>query len=330
MPRYRYVPILRAKAGEAAALESLTPDAKARIYPLLQLLKATPKGVADRIGAAWQGRAAMADGTHFAAVGGDPDAWRDFFRKLGKAGVNVVPVLSPAAPAAHLAAARRLIDRYAPGAALRVGAAAVRRAADIARTNGLDPAATDLIVDLAAIGAASPDTLGLAMAAELARLDAGWRSVTLAASAAPKDFSALAAGVNVVPRNDFALWLQVAGEAGRRVDFGDYATVHPDLSDVPGAAMANATVSVRYTRDDDWLFVKGRRIGGPAGRGMEPQYRAHARTLVGHRGFGGVDGCAADARIRKIAAGPASAGNRTTWVTLAVNRHLSLVADRLD
>ena len=64
---------------------------------------------------------------------------------------------------------------------------------------------------------------------------------------------------------------------------------------------------------------------------MGQQYRHHARTLAADRHFGGVANCWADQRIQHIAglASTAGAGNRSTWAAIGINRHISLVADRL-
>ena len=94
--------------------------------------------------------------------------------------------------------------------------------------------------------------------------------------------------------------------------------------------MTRASVSVRYTVDNDWIVVKGNPTTGARGRPMPEQFRAHAQILIDEQGFGNLNGCWGDQRIEQIAAGESRPGSRTTWVEIGVNRHLSLVANRLN
>jgi len=140
----------------------------------------------------------------------------------------------------------------------------------------------------------------------------------------------------LVPRLDWRLWQNVSPLVSGPLDYADYGTSNPDMADVPPYVMGNATVSVKYTLDNDWLMVKGRPTSGRTGLPMAGQYFSHATTLHGTAGFGGVPGCWADTRITQIAlrmpalGGRArTSGSRTSWVEISMNRHLSLVCDRL-
>jgi hypothetical protein len=121
----------------------------------------------------------------------------------------------------------------------------------------------------------------------------------------------------------------VAPQVPFQLDYGDYGVSDPDLIEPPGIAMARATISVRYSVDNDWIIRKGYPITGARGRPQGHQYRDHATALTNEPDFGGVSPCWADARIQQIAGGTIGSGNRTTWVEISVNRHLSLIADRL-
>jgi hypothetical protein len=158
---------------------------------------------------------------------------------------------------------------------------------------------------------------------------AQWRSITLASSAAPRDYTALPIGRSDIPRLDWQLWQAASRQVQFQLDYGDYGIAHPDLTEPPGIAMVRASVSVRYTIDDFWIVLKGQATTGPRGQPMDRQYRAHARTLVADRQFNRLANCWGDQRIQQIAAQTTGAGNRTTWVSIGANRHLSLVADRL-
>jgi hypothetical protein len=192
--------------------------------------------------------------------------------------------------------------------------------------------AIDLVVDLKHIGSVDVASFGGYVASVIAqnasRL-ATFRSVTLAAAAAPKDRGALSRGVNRVPRKDWLLWNAVRPHVPIQVDYGDYLTGHPDLTEPPGAAMAKATVSARYTLDTDWLIIKGWSTGGQHGLPMRQQYRSHATLIANDPGFLGVPGVWADAQINQASSGAQGTASRGKWSGFAANRHLSWVADRL-
>jgi hypothetical protein len=135
----------------------------------------------------------------------------------------------------------------------------------------------------------------------------------------------------MVQRKDWLTWQGVYPNVPFELDFSDSGHVHPSLEEVPGYAMANATVSIRYTIDDAWIIQKGVATTGPNGIDMGTQYREHAQTLVADPDFDQIPGCWGDDRIRMYAAAPAggSAGGRPQWAAILLNRHISLVADRL-
>lgn len=132
-----------------------------------------------------------------------------------------------------------------------------------------------------------------------------------------------------MPRKEWHLWRAVAPAIGFQLDFADTGTLHPDLTDPPGIGMINASVSARYTIDDNWIVRRGRPQSGRTGLPMATQYRGHAVAFAADPHFGGLPNCWADAQITAISGGAPRSGNRTTWATIGLNRHLSLVADRL-
>jgi hypothetical protein len=128
---------------------------------------------------------------------------------------------------------------------------------------------------------------------------------------------------------DWTLWHNVHSAAPAQLDYGDFGVAHPNLADPPGYAMANATVSARYSLDNYWLMIKGRSTKGINGLPMGQQYRGHAAAIVSTAGAGGLIGCWGDQEINRISASPLRPGGRPQWVAYSTSRHLSLVADRL-
>lgn len=159
-----------------------------------------------------------------------------------------------------------------------------------------------------------------------------WKSLVLLSGSAPKDHSALALGRNCIPRLDWRLWNSVR-QTYPNIDYGDYANLHSDLTPPPPVAMRNATVSVRYTTDSEWIIYKGVNPGGANGQSMTLQYIQHAQQLICEPKFEILTKSWADKEISKVAAMPLSsisgAGGRTEWAGYSINRHLSLVAAQL-
>ncbi|MBR1156264.1 hypothetical protein JQ575_37485 [Bradyrhizobium sp. JYMT SZCCT0428] len=188
-----------------------------------------------------------------------------------------------------------------------------------------------MVVNLKEVQGLDPGLLHPVVVSALSKnIAAGqWRSVTLAASSAPKDHGGLPSGRSTVPRRCWHVWNTAANAMSFSLDFGDYAAGTPDLTDPPGMAMTKATVSARYAVDGEWVVLKGKPTNGKTGITMPTQYKGHAAALVAEPKFGGLPVCWGDDRILQINAGSATPGNRTTWASIGASRHLSLVAARL-
>ncbi len=328
---YRYVPLLRAKAGEANALFNLTPQAKDRMFPILHLATSITPALIVKIGNAWSGRSLGLDGLfNFDATGSAADM-QTVFNGLRAAGVSVVPCVEYGASAGYLAAVGPMAQTANSGLVVK------SRLGDLGAVEawlvggGWATQNIDLVITAGHIADIGPGVLDAVVAHALQNLanPQAWRSVTLAGSAAPKDMSALSLGANLVPRLDWQLWQATAPQQAYQVDYGDFGISHPDMTEPPGYVMGKATVSVRYSLDDQWLVVKGRPVSGNNGIPMPAQYSSHAQTLSGAPGFGGLVGCWGDGRIGRITSSAGTPGSRQTWVEIGVSRHLSLVADRL-
>jgi hypothetical protein len=248
--------------------------------------------------------------------------------------IPVLPAVECNAPPNYVTAVQRFVGRFAPGVVVKANLRQLPNVAAWVASQNWAASNVDLVISAGHAADYDPAMFeGFVLHAIQTNIQNGnvWRSVTLAASSAPKDHSALALGSNVIPRLDWQLWNAVAPQLRFQVDFGDYGIAFPDLAEVPGIAMTRATVSVRYTIDNDWIVLKGRPTTGAHGQPMGDQYRAHAQHLLREPHFDQLQNCWGDTRVRQIAATtpPQGAGNRTQWVAITVNRHLSLVADRL-
>lgn len=329
--QFQYVPTLRTKAGEVVALRNLQPLAKQRTVPIFQLAPRLSTRFAADIANAWSLLPIALDGTIETANTGTAAGFNSLFSALGNSGSPIIPVVDIGAAQPYLGAVAAAVNKYAPGLILRAPLHSVQHAASWLTTLSWSTTDADLLIDCGHIADIDPQLILQIVTNVFGTVPlVGWRSITLTASAAPKDASALATGPNMIPRRDWQLWQAVATQFPG-LNYGDYGIAHRDLTEPPGYAMANATVSVRYTLDADWLIRKGRSTRGVRGLPMTAQYHSHAQAIVRHPGFGQVPGCWADAEISRIASrgGAGAAGGRQTWIQIGVNRHISLVCHRL-
>lgn len=329
--KYTYRPHLRSKTGEATALQNLSGKAKARVEPVFHLVENFSSTFAADVAKSWAGLPLALDGSFNAHKTGSLVSFDKAFHDLGKAGVAAAPAVRIGASGPYLANVQTKIGNYAAGTTLTVSLADLPTALAWAMAHGFAPGLTDLIVNLDDVSGIAPATLHPTISTMLnANLSSGvWRSITLAASSAPKDNSALKYGRNAIPRRCWEAWNAGAIVVPFRLDFGDYGTTTPELQDPPGYVMSNVTVSARYTTDKELIVRKGKVTKGKTGQPMPTQYLDHAKALIAEPAFGGVTGCWGDSRIGDIKTGAARPGNRTTWASIAASRHMSLVADRL-
>lgn len=299
---------------------------------MIHLVHVPPDTFGDRVGDAWTGLPMALDGTFQTEIAGSAQSFVQMFDRIGRKRVSLIPSIEYNAAPTYLAAVQRVRGRYAPGLMVKVKPNQLRAVAGWVTAQGWNAAEVDLVVTLGGIAGYDPDTLGPAVAHSIITHIPNpppWRSITLSSSAAPQDHGGLATGRNDVPRLEWQIWQAVSDASPYQIDFADYSTITPDLTDPPGYVMARATVSVRYTIDDVWIILKGRATTGRNAQQMTPQYRAHAQTLVADPAFDGLTGCWADGHIQQIANNQIGAGSRSVWASLAANRHLSFIADRM-
>jgi hypothetical protein len=328
----RYIAALRAKAGEATALQHLIPAARARVLPMVALSATPTPNFAPSLITAWAGLPLALDGQYNDHISGSAAAFTAMFHAAGNGGIPIIPTASMRSSTSYLNAVRNAVGRYAPGLVVRCRLNELSSIGAWATARDWHLADADLLITLGDVSTQDPGTFASylihTLTTQLPRRPQ-WRSITLGASSAPRDHGALNPGQNIVPRREWQIWQAVAPNVPFSLDYADSGPLYPSLDEPPGFALATATVSVRYTTEPHWIILKGTRTTGPRGRSMTLQYRAHARALVRDRLFGRVTGCWADDQIQAIATETRTAGNRTTWAAIGVNRHLSVIADRL-
>jgi hypothetical protein len=327
-----YMPMLRSKAGEAVALTHLAAPMKQHVYPVAHLTQFPPATFASAVTSAWCGYGMALDGQFQCGMLGSTRGFEQMFDQIGRGGVALIPSAECHAMKPYLAAVQSVRNRFARGVLVKARPRQLHDVPVWCAAQGWAAAETDLVVDLGDIAGYDAETLTSAVVRAIRDHipdPSPWRSLTLAASAAPRDDSALLPGRNVVPRTEWKVWRAVAESIPQPLNYADCLTAHPDLSDPPGYAAARGLVSVRYTAADEWIILRGDPVGGAAPHAMASQYFAHARALAADPKFGGLKACWADDRIREIASGAPGGGSRSVWTTIVASRHLAFVAEQV-
>jgi hypothetical protein len=355
----RYITILKGKQGELNALGQAGPDVLDGCTPLLEVIGQNETDdraqlvskTTDKIAKVWSpGRPPLiVDAADLDTSASDPDdgdatdevpVVRALVDSLRTRGIGTVPVVRLTDPEDVFEALRESCARDGLGAAVRLTPSDLDDSVlpleqlleTRAQSLGLDsPALVDVVLDFGSI----TDENALALAARLGRFLVNdltrqpWRTAAVGAGAFPPDLSKVAPNtIGSVPRLDKQLWQRLSGVQTRRpLDFADYAVTNPFLP--VGGAFA-APPQLRYTTDDAWLVMKGRR-----------------QDRLGHKQFFGIclaiaqhEGPAFDAslswgdsRIHEAALSVASEvarpGNAATWRSIATSHHLAWVVRSL-
>ena len=335
-----YMPILKWKRGEQAALANLGPADKISTLPVIELLvlpdadqapddqgRGPFHAIVQQILRAWGTTTPIAvdmedaDGTTLHPI--------DVLFAAGRGvGLQLVPVTGPARSPDYQAAIARAVGSDHRGVVLRLSpddlfdASMPANVQQVLTQLGVAPPDVDFLCDLGFIGGQNAPMLVTAVRGVLANIPvlATWRHLIVAASNLPSDFSTIH-GLGSVPRTEWALWNALRG-AARSPSFGDYAVAHPIYTQVPFAGAAN----IRYTIASDWLIFRGFKVTMPGGFA---QFVTMSQQLVLSPSFCGPGFSWGDGQIALYAGGASGTGNMTTWRAIATNHHIVFVLRQL-
>lgn len=351
----RYVPVLKGKEGEFAALESLGLPERDGLVPLIELpgvpydhakeedaktIDQHLSGLGARIRKSWHDgplfldlrlceSLAVADGRNALSV-----ALADCVAQH----VDVRPVVTTFSCADYKTAATNFLAASRSGACIRLLPDNFDEErdlhADLDDLLGelrLRHADVDLMVDHGALPAADRSTnVQLTRARFQAVPDAArWRTLILAGTSFPPDLSDVEAQtIERLPRREWDLWeaLQRRPNQLPRADlvFADYVISHPVSLEVD-PRMMRMSASIRYTAETCWLIVKGRNVRQ---HGFE-QYFDLCRRLIQEPEYKGRTYSWGDGFIANCAEESQGPGNATTWRKVGTNHHLTLVCRQL-
>jgi hypothetical protein len=344
-----YAPILRTKQGELEAFAKLGLPVAASIRPLFDVRLDQVHGLGEKevlkiarlaksLRKAWPWQGACAVDFSILRDKLDPIA-QTLFNAMREQELIVVPVVT----SAHNDDFKKLMVRFARevgrGICLRLPirqeSSPASQLGSMRATLGMAPEEMDLVLDMGPSTELPAWLLSQGVAGFISSLVdlPKYRSFTLASTSAPKSMAEYARGsINLVPRREWALWKAICDQPKlvRCPDFGDYTAVHPeDVTFDPEKMRLGG--KIRYTTEESWLFVKGGAIsgkGGAKGLGFE-QFRVLSKHLMKRPEYRGKDFSWGDAFIHDCAEGTGPLGNLRTWVSVAVNQHVSFVVHQL-
>jgi hypothetical protein len=349
-----YVPMLKGKEGEFAALEGLELDIRDKITPLIEVpnvpydyandrpaksLDSHVAGIGERLNRCWRSGPLYLDLPWFQNGEYLEDgrlALAAVLTDCSERGLSVIPVVSTASSESYLRAAGDHARRFGTGVCLRL---LVRDFEDndpdsatsgvLERTGPLTPENIDVLLDLEDLGTDSGRAVLIARSVLSMLPEGNWRRIILAGASFPSDLSEVsAARTTTLPRREWQLWQTLHKRPGplrqHNLIFGDYAVAHPVPTELDPRTM-RMSASIRYTTPDSWLVVKGRNVRQ---YGFE-QYFELSRSLVSRPEYCGRDFSWGDGYLSDCAAGVTGPGNATTWRKVGTNHHITLVAREL-
>lgn len=339
--RAHYVPVLKAKQGEFAALS--THRDRSSMTPLLEfvppseapklrhVIDLTLKRLLPSVGPKWPfffdtqhlGNAEL-DGAHCLRV---------IAERLQEAGLKATPVIGIARTKSHQVAAAAAVKILGGDVCLRLTAKdfdSWRKLnsgiSDALNVVGTTVDRTHLVIDAGAVCNMGGETVAGLFAANmnLVRMLTGFKTVTVAAAAFPDGVSDLVANSwNYVPRADWLAWLALGNyELKRMPAFGDYGIASPKL---PHTGPAKILAQLRYTHEQNFLVWKGADIRK---EGYE-QFFGICEQLVELPEFRGPEFSSGDAVIAEKAEGSGTSGNPTKWREIANSHHFAEVSHGL-
>lgn len=349
-----YVPVLKGKEGEFAALEALTPEIRTRLMPLIEIprvpydyandrpsksLNNHIAGIADRLLRCCQGLALYMDLPSFEEE--DPADGRSALEVVladcvGK-GVHVVPVVSRTSSPEYLAVAGAHAQASGLGLCVRLLVEDFEEDVEIDSeierllgSSGAKENDADLVLDLKDLGPeASRAVLVARSVFSMIKGHNSWRRIVLAAASFPEDLSEVdSARMSTLPRREWELWKTLQRRPTLlprpEIIFADYAISHPVPKELDPRTM-RMSASIRYTTQEDWLVVKGRNVRQ---YGFD-QYFDLCKALVKRPEFFGEDYSWGDSYIAACAREKVGPGNATTWRKVGTNHHLTVIVKQI-
>ena len=342
-----YVPVLKVKRGEKAALLALAPALRARITPLLEIVERQPDKaatVSKHLDTAFKDLAASAavfervflDAREIAADG--QSAALEVFQRATAAGIQFVPVTGLHRPADLLPA----LAHQARGLVLRLTRQEFEAGGLTAEIQvfmakyGLAHQGVDLVVDLGAVDdmvSAGVMALTTAFLADVPDIDQ-WRTLTVSGCAFPQSMGGVGTNSHaLVERAEWLAWRDGLHANRQHIlrlpSYSDCAIQYPTGVEGFDPRIMAVSAAIRYALNEEWLLIKGESTRKTPPSIQFPQLAI--QLVYGHLNphFDGAHHCSGCASMKAAADGAPRLGSAEAWRRLGTIHHLSKVMDGL-
>ena len=340
-----YVPILKVKRAEKAALEHIALALRPRITPLLEIVERKKETFEGHMKTAFRKLAesvreyprCFLDVREISPDG--PQAASQVFGRAAAAGIAFTPVTGISRTTDLHAA----LDHRAHGLAVRLTRAEFEsgdlasRIDDFLGRHELAASGIDLIVDLGAVEnliSAGVEALTNAFLNDVPDHES-WRTFTVAACAFPVSMGGVERHSHeLVERTDWIAWRDnLHGrreELARLPSFSDCAIQHSKGVEGFDPRTMQVSASIRYACDRHWLLVKGESTRSRPAIHQFPELAT--RLVYGHLKdrFSGPDHCAGCRSMKDAADWEPRYGSAEAWRRLGTIHHVTRVVQDLD
>lgn len=353
MPSALYYPVIRGRQGEISALHHLSPPARARTAPLVDLPTGAaydPRLLEDYVGGfiadltpAW-GTAypIYVDLTRYHPGQTDRHGRHiaehlfDCARQLRLKAIPVAGTLSERGPgAAYLEAVAKVAKLAGRGVALRISHAdysdpdALNRELTVGLAYmSMPPEQVDLFLDAESIAlmpveSSSKDQL-LAELSEALRTcqQFRFRNVIFIGSSVPENLRGPEDGKPLTfERTEFRVWKQLMARPGEAlVRFGDTGVWNPRQPDTGSGGGGPPPARVRIPLEEQQIFFRSESTG----------YRRLCQKALKHPGVRDLPRCWGLDSIARAGRGSGGADNATGWVARDTNLHIEATVQQVE
>ncbi|MBP6003685.1 MAG: beta family protein [Pyrinomonadaceae bacterium] len=349
-----YVPILRRRSAELAALTNTLAEDLKQIRPLFEMCEqilpderrsalasvensAYFWGVIRSIAAAYGRNPYFID---FGSVEGlfsnqnGQHPLETYFDLLDFHMLPGVPVTGMNRPESYQTAIEKITSQYGVGICLRVGEQEIRNPSFVPllqlvlRRFRLAPANVDLLVDLKQKTDITPSLEEICGRIPML---GDWRTFTVACGAFPQFLSQLEKNAeHELPRHDWKHWKDAVSSARklpRIPTYSDYTIQFPKTP-APLDFLPNVSASIRYASPEHWVVMRGEGLRNENGAKFE-QYWGQANSLMFRDEYSGADFSYGDQYVATIGLQTTKTGSPATWLKAGINRHLTLTVRQI-
>lgn len=350
-----YVPILRKRQAEMVAITNLLNEDFKRITPFFEMCEhiLPPKNLkkvqaSDPYSYLWDVVRELAESCGNRAYFIDFGYVEDVFSHSPKHPVEIffelasyhayhdlkpIPVTGLRRSNSHQNAIKQVCRSTRGEVCIRVSQSEIRDASFVPelllllRNLAIVPGNAHLLIDLQEVNGTSSS---ISEICDRVPMLGQWLSFIVAGGSFPRFLSDLTKNEeHVLPRLDWENWLK--GFNGRHSlerlpTFSDYSVQYPQKPK-PLDFTPSVSASIRYTDLTQWIIMRGEALSKGA---KYNQYWGLANALMYRDEFSGHDFSFADQYIARIGTQTKETGNIGSWLTVAFNRHLTLVARQLS